>query len=176
MEEQLYLHVPEYDELWYRERIMSDSDTMGYNKGYDLDCDGYDNATGCIAFPESEWREWYDYYIGNEPECFYAYIVRASDGAFIGEVNLHRTDEARYNMGIVIEGKHRGKGYAAKALKLLLERAFEKMHAEAVCNDFEEERVAALKAHLSAGFEICGKTDNILSLELTGERYFKTHK
>ena len=89
MKDLLYLHVPAYEELWYRQKIMQDPDTMCYNKGYDLNFDGYDKLTGCIAFPEKEWAHWYSYFIGQEPVRFYAYIVRESDGEFIGEVNVH---------------------------------------------------------------------------------------
>lgn len=53
--EQLYLHIPSCEELWYRRKIMQDPDTMSYNRGYDLTFDGYDKATGCIDFPEQEW-------------------------------------------------------------------------------------------------------------------------
>lgn len=68
MNEALKLHIPEYSELWYRQKIMNDPDTMSYNKGYNIDFDGYDKETGCIAFPEQKWADWYDYFVGNEPE------------------------------------------------------------------------------------------------------------
>lgn len=44
MKETLYLHIPSYPELWYRQKIMQDPDTMRYNRGYDLPFDGYDKA------------------------------------------------------------------------------------------------------------------------------------
>lgn len=113
MKDLLYLHVPAYEELWYRQKIMQDPDTMSYNKGYDLNFDGYDKLTGCIAFPEKEWAHWYSYFIGQEPVRFYAYIVRESDGEFIGEVNVHiNENDDWYHMGIVLEAKYRGKGYS----------------------------------------------------------------
>ena len=31
MKDLLYLHVPAYEELWYRQKIMQDPDTMCYN-------------------------------------------------------------------------------------------------------------------------------------------------
>ena len=71
---ELYLHTPSYEELWYRQKIMQDSDTMSYNKGYDLDFEGYDKATGCLAFPEQKWADWYTYFNGQEPQRFYAYV------------------------------------------------------------------------------------------------------
>lgn len=174
MNEALKLHIPEYSELWYRQKIMNDPDTMSYNKGYNIDFDGYDKETGCIAFPEQKWADWYDYFVGNEPERFYAYVVRKSDGEFIGEVNVHKSkDDNRYEMGIVIEAKYRGKGYSCEALWLLLQRAFEDMNAEAVHNDFEEERTAAAKTHLSAGFTEYRKENGIIELLITKEQYFR---
>lgn len=174
MKESLYLHIPSCEELWYRQKIMQDPDTMSYNKGYDLDFDGYDKVTGCIAFPEQEWADWYAWFIGREPLRFYAYIVRESDGEFIGEVNVHRNEDAGwYEMGIVLEAKYRGKGYAADALRLLLQHAFEKMNADAVHNDFEAERGAAAQAHLSAGFTKYRQENGIIELLITREQYFR---
>lgn len=177
MKEALYLHIPTYEELWYRRKMMQDPDTMSYNRGYDLDFEGYDKATGCLAFPEQEWADWYAYFIGQEPWRFYAYIVRKADGAFIGEVNVHRNPNAPwYEMGIVLEAKYRGRGYAAEALQLLLQHAFEEMNADAVHNDFEEARSAALRIHLAAGFTIYRKENHILEMMISREQYFRQKK
>lgn len=174
MKESLFLHIPAYDELWYRQKIMQDPDTMSYNKDYDLDFEGYDKATGCMAFPEQEWADWYAYFIGQEPQRFYAYIAREADGAFIGEVNVHRNPNARwYEMGIVIEAKYRGRGYAADSLWLLLQHAFEEMNADAVHNDFEAERSAAVQTHLAAGFAIYRQENGMLELMISREQYFR---
>lgn len=109
MTDKLYLYTPVYSELWYRQKLLSDPETMSYNKGYNLGFEGYDNETGCIDFPQNKWQSWYDYFIGNEPERYYAYIVREDDNAFIGEVNLHKSKNADwYEMGIVLEAKYRG--------------------------------------------------------------------
>lgn len=48
MKESLGLHVPACEELWYRRKIMQDPETMSYNKGYDLDFEGYGRETGVI--------------------------------------------------------------------------------------------------------------------------------
>lgn len=174
MEESICLHIPIYEELWYREKIMQDSDTMSYNRGYQLNMEGYDTETGCIAFSKKAWRDWYDYFIGQEPERFYAYIARREDGVFIGEVNLHRNPDALwYDMGIVLEAAFRGKGYAKQALRLLLQYAFENMAADAVHNDFEAGRIAAIRAHLAAGFTKCDEKDGILEFLITREQYFR---
>ncbi len=174
MRELLYLHTPSYEELWYRQKIMQDSDTMSYNKGYDLDFEGYDKATGCLAFPEQKWADWYTYFNGQEPQRFYAYIVRKTDGIFIGEVNVHRNPNAPWHeMGIVLEAKYRGNGYGTEALWLLLQHAFEEMKVDTIHNDFEEERIAAMQTHLSVGFTIYRKENGILELTISKEQYFR---
>ena len=59
MNKKVYLYTPKLEELWYREQMMIEPDTMGYNKGYE-EFEGYDKETGCIAFPLSRWNTWYE--------------------------------------------------------------------------------------------------------------------
>lgn len=171
----LCLHVPELNEFWYRKKLMEDPETMSYNRGYDLDFAGYDKGTGCIAFPEEEWESCYNYFVGNEPERFYAYLVNTENGEFVGEVNAHKSvGHDWYDMGIVIEAKHRGKGYANEGLRLLLHHAFIDMGAMAVHNSFEKSRNAALKAHEHAGFCKYSEENGVIELAITKERFLNT--
>lgn len=171
----LCLHVPELNEFWYRKKLMEDPETMSYNRGYDLDFAGYDKGTGCIAFPEEEWESCYNYFVGHEPERFYAYLVNTENGEFVGEVNAHKSvGHDWYNMGIVIEAKHRGKGYANEGLRLLLHHAFIDMGAMAVHNSFEKSRNAALKAHEHAGFCKYSEENGVIELAITKERFLNT--
>lgn len=173
----LTLHIPRLDELDYRQRLMQDPHTMSYNKGYDLAFAGYHRDTGCIDFPPSEWAGWHAYFVGQEPKRFYAYVMRLEDGAFLGEVNVHQSgDHPWYEMGIVLEAKYRGQGYADEALRLLLSHAFQALHAQAVHNDFEESRTAALRAHLNAGFVQTGTKNGIAELLLTRERWIQKNR
>ena len=87
--EKLELYIPKPEDLWFYQKMMSDPATMAYNAGWDMDFDGYHKDTGCIDCPDEELPDWYDYWIGQEPERFYAYIKRSSDGAWIGDVNFH---------------------------------------------------------------------------------------
>ena len=172
----LSLYIPQFHELWYRRQMMEDPATMDYNRGYDLSIPGYHPDTGCIDFPESAWKEWFDRWIHREPEKFYAYIVRKSDGEWLGEVCLHRRGgENAYEIGIVLEGKYRCMGYASIALELLLQHAFCQMQAEAVYNRFESSRKAALRIHRSAGFVPMRTENGIPLLCLSKERYFALH-
>lgn len=95
----------------------------------------------------------------------------------MGDVCLRKIDHTNeYEMGIVLESIHRGKGYSKVALKLLLKIVFEKFHADAVHNSFEDARTTALHLHLKVGFSILNKKDKIVNFILTKEQYFKQNK
>lgn len=166
------LHVPEKADLWFRKELLSDPGTMSYNKGYNLGFPEYHNDTGCIDFPEENWDIWYRRWVNAQPERFYAYLRRRSDGAFLGEVNLYQKGpEGWYEMGIVLHSRYRGQGYSKEGMELLLQYAFEGMGAAAVSNEFETSRKAAWKIHEAAGFEPTCKADGLVSLAVTRERY-----
>lgn len=168
----LELYVPGSDELWFRQKMMSDPDTMSYNANWDDDYEGYHRDTGCIDFPESKWKAWHEYWVGNEPESFYAYIKRISDGAWVGDVNFHYTPEQDWwDMGIVIYAPYRGHGYSVPALRLMLARAFLDCGVSRLHNEFEITRQAATDVHLAAGFHEIGIRDGIIHMMLTKEEY-----
>lgn len=177
MMDELELYVPKLDDLWFRQKMMSDSVTMSYNANWNVEWDGYHKDTGCIDFPESEWVEWYEYWIGNKPECFYTYIKRRIDGAWIGEVNFHYSPEKNWwDMGIVIGAPYRGKGYSVPALRLMLNYAFCNCGISILHNGFEVTRPAALRTHLSAGFEEMGIENGLQQVMLTKENYLRYNK
>lgn len=49
MKKELYLKIPEIEELSYRKEMLSDPYTMEYNKGYDL-FNGYNRETRLYRF------------------------------------------------------------------------------------------------------------------------------
>lgn len=173
----LALHVPSLAEMWYRQKLMSDPETMSYNRGYDLSFEGYHRDTGCIDFPESEWERAHRRLTERAPEQWYAYLVRKEDGEFVGEVNVHRsTDGGWYDMGIVVEACRRGQGYGHEGLALLLEYAFEELGVPELRNDFEDTRESAFRIHIAAGFRVCGREDGGVQLALTREEYEKRQR
>lgn len=177
MEDKVYLHVPKLEDLNYRKKILNDINTMEYNKGYEMSFEGYDISTGCIDFPGSKWKNWYFNKVNNKPNSFYAYITRVKDNAFIGEVNIHwNQDKNWYDMGIVIEGKYRGRGYSVEALRKLLEVSFEDYEAPAVHNEFESTREAAIDTHKAAGFSIVNEENGIVELLINRRDYLDNYK
>lgn len=172
--EKLELYIPTLDELHFREKMLSDPETMFYNANYDMDYKGYHKDSGCIDFSKPEWAEWYEYWIGNQPQRFYAYIKRISDGVWLGEINFHYTPEQDWwDMGIVIYAPYRGNGYAVPALRLMMEHAFKNCGVTTLHNSFEIERAAALKSHLSSGFRDCGVVDGIQHVVITRKEYLR---
>ena len=83
----------------------------------------------------------YDELVENEPDRFYAYIKRSSDGVWIGDVNFHYTPEKDWwDMGIVIYAPFRGKGYAVSELKLMIDHAFRICGISRIHNGFNAAR------------------------------------
>lgn len=174
--ELLELYVPQIEDLWFRQKMLSDPETMSYNANYDMDIEGYHKDTGCIDFPESEWEEWHEYWCKEQknadPERFYAYVVRPSDGEFIGEVNYHYTPEKDWwDIGIVLYAPYRGMGYSANALWQLVAQALIRGSVTKLHNAFETDRIAARKCHLRAGFHDAGVENGIQHFILTEEDY-----
>ena len=149
------LYIPKVEDYWYKEKLQNDPKTMSYNSGYNVSYNGYHYDTGCIDFPKEEWIESYNRRIKNNE--FLAYIIDNNINEFIGYVNYqYNKKNNRYECGILIEDKYRGKGYAKESLKLLLNYAKGKGIKE-IYDSFEITRVNALNLFLSLGFKIVKK-------------------
>lgn len=106
----LTAYKPEYDELWFKQRMLSDAATMSYNHTYG----------GVIPFPEECWKEWYDRWIVNADGRRYYRYLRNEDNTFIGEIAYHYDDRLdRYLADIIIFAAYRGKGCGSEALDML---------------------------------------------------------
>lgn len=64
------IYIPKYKDLWFREMLLSDSDTMSYNNAWG----------GTIDFSESKWQRWYNCWIENpDGKRFYRYLVNENN-------------------------------------------------------------------------------------------------
>lgn len=166
----LTLKIPFLEDMPFRQAMLSDPETMTYNRG-GAPWEGYDPATGCIAFPESEWAAWLDAWVGHAPERYCAFL--SDEGRLVGEVNWHRGGR---EMGIVVAAGERGKGYGVQGLRLLTDEAFRLGEIDRLENRFEADRDRALSVHLAAGFVPVREEDGLLILRLTRERYDEKHR
>lgn len=144
------LYVPKLEDYWYEQKLLSDVETMYYNAGYDTDIEGYDYNTGCIEFPPETWKEKFESRKDND--IYLAYIKDGND--FVGYIS-YQYDKSRniYECGLLIESKQRDKGYAKKALKLLLDIA-RYAGVKEIYSCFEDGRGSISNIFLDIGFEI----------------------
>ena len=111
----LELYKPHIEDLWFKEKMMGDEQTMSYNHAYG----------GTILFPKEDWADWHDRWITNHNDKrFYRYIKE--NDVFVGEVAYHFDVERQiYIADVIIYAPCRGKGYGRNGLLLLCEAAKE---------------------------------------------------
>ena len=77
---------------------------------------------GIIDFPESDWADWYNYWVQNtKGERFYRYL-KNENNEFVGEIAYHYNGK-EYIANVIVYAKYRGKGYGKEGLRLLCEVA-----------------------------------------------------
>ena len=110
----LRIYKPNLDELWFREQMMSDKETMSYNDAWG----------GVIPFPKEDWGDWYDWWVVNhENKRYYRYVVDENN-VFIGEIAYHYSSEYKgYMANVLIYSKYRKQGYGTMALQMLCDEA-----------------------------------------------------
>ncbi len=112
----LSLYTPKYEDLWFKQAMMADEETMSYNH----------NWGGTIPFPKKKWQGWYDNWIVNhENRRFYRYL-KNEDGELVGEISYHFDDLLRgYITDVIVYAKYRGRGYGSEGLDMLCAAAKE---------------------------------------------------
>ena len=110
----VFFHRPQAEDLWFREALLADPETMSYNAAWG----------GTIPFPRNEWEKWYDIWVRNPDKCFYRYVVTGKSRSFVGEAAWHYDPGRRICMtDIIIMARYRGLGYGSRALELLCDAA-----------------------------------------------------
>lgn len=153
IQNKIELVVPTQKDLWFKKEIKEDPNTMDYNAGYELSFNGYNRQDGTIATDIKELEEvWAKRWINNEPTNFYYYIKH--NNCFVGEVYAKYDQEKNsHEIGIVIKGEHRGKGFATLAINLLCKKLKE-YGVKNLYHELPMSRKGAIKADLNNGFVI----------------------
>lgn len=152
MNKKINLHIPRVDELEYREKLLSQEDTMSHQKNKNLASKYYHQKTGCIDFPRHKWEAWYEEYTDNESDLFYAF-VQDDNKTNIGEVSFYKSsDGIIHDLNILIESKYRKKGYAQEALYQSLLIAFNKYDANWIELELNQKDNVSIKLFKNAGF------------------------
>ena len=110
----LSIYMPEYRDLWFRQAMLEDEETMAYNRAWG----------GTIPFPEERWGDWYAHWVQRpEGKRYYRY-VRNEAGDFVGEIAYHFDDALPgYTANVIIHAGYRRRGYGGEALDLLCAEA-----------------------------------------------------
>ena len=106
---------PELEDLWFRESMMSDRETMSYNDAWG----------GTIPFPKEDWDEWYTFWVRNSgQERYYRYLKDDANKVFVGEISYH-FDKLRniYLCDVIIKAEFRRRGFGTQGIQLLCEAA-----------------------------------------------------
>ncbi|MBR7020366.1 MAG: GNAT family N-acetyltransferase [Lachnospiraceae bacterium] len=149
----LELITPTLEDMWFRESLMADEETMSYNHAWG----------GTIPFPKEDWEDWYDYWVANpEDERFYRYLK--DENGFVGEIAYHYDSEYDgYVANVIVLARYRGKGYGARGLELLCEAA--KANGIAALYDDIAIDNTAIRLFLKQGFAEQYRTDEIILLK-----------
>ncbi len=147
------LYSPQVEDLWFKEKLMNDKETMSYNHAWG----------GTIPFPKEKWKVWYDkWMINHENKRYYRY-VKENDN-FIGEIAYHFDDERKiYIADVIIHADYRGKGYGKESLLLLCDQAKENGVQE-LYDDIAIDN-PSVSLFMKCGFEEVYRTDEYIMVK-----------
>ena len=151
----LCLYKPTFDELWFRQELLSDPATMSYNNAWG----------GIIPFPQAKWRAWYDIWLAETmDQRFYRYLLDWEARQFVGEAAWH-FDSARqiYLCDVIVHAKYRGRGYGTEGLSLLCMAAKEN-EIDALYDDIAVDN-PSVQLFLNNGFTVQSRTDDVVMVK-----------
>ena len=112
--DKLTLYRPELDDLSFREKWLSDPETMSYNHAYG----------GTVPFPRERWADWYARWIGGEGERYYRYLRLGDSREFVGNIAYYYDEEYGGHLcEVLVAAQYRGRGFGRQGLALLCEAA-----------------------------------------------------
>lgn len=151
----LKLVKPELRELSFRQRMLSDEQTMSYNARWG----------GAIGFPEERWESWYHKWIDSgDPRYFYRYLYSGKLHAYVGEVAYHFEPEtARYLCDVIIYHPYRRKGFGSRGLSLLCDAAREN-GVEILYDDIASDN-PSISVLLKAGFSEVSGNESVCTVQ-----------
>jgi len=150
----LTAYKPDYEDLWFKQQMLSDVQTMAYNHAWG----------GTIPFPREQWEQWYNRWIlHTEGKRYYRYL-KDEAGEFVGEIAYHHDAEINgYMADVIVHAKHRGKGYGSRALEMLCAAAKE----NGICVLYDDIAIdnPAIRLFLKHGFSQVYRTKQTLLLK-----------
>ncbi|MBU5455105.1 GNAT family N-acetyltransferase [Caproiciproducens sp. MSJ-32] len=154
----VYIRNPEFKELSFVEKLWGCEENMK-------------DIGGAYSFPKKKWEMFYKKMVyPTDGKNFFCLIYDLKDNP-VGEVSFHGynsiTKVARIN--VKIDYKHRGRGYASEALKLLLEYYFWTFGGEAIIDSADTKEAKRIFEKL--GFEIINKFKDQVTYKLDRNKF-----
>lgn len=147
-------YKPHLEDLWFRQAMMADPETMSYNNAWG----------GTIPFPRENWEEWYDYWVINPKNRFYRYITTGESRSFVGEAAYHYDNDLNiYLADIIIAARSRRHGYGKAGLEMLCEVAQKEKIPELYDNIAINN--PGINLFLQCGFQEEYRTEEIIMLK-----------
>jgi len=147
-------YKPHLEDLWFRQAMMADPETMSYNNAWG----------GTIPFPRENWEEWYDYWVINPKDRFYRYITTGESRSFVGEAAYHYDNDLNiYLADIIISARSRRHGYGKAGLEMLCEVAQKEKIPELYDNIAINN--PGINLFLQCGFQEEYRTEEIIMLK-----------
>ena len=148
------LYKPHIEDLWFREAMMADPETMSYNNAWG----------GVIPFPRAKWAEWYDYWISNPNKRFYRYISTGKSRSFVGEAAYHYDEDLKlFLTDVIISAKSRRQGFGRAGLLMLCEAAKKEKIPELFDNIAIDN--PGINLFLQCGFQEEYRTEELIMLK-----------
>jgi len=147
---------PELEDLWFRESMMADIETMSYNDAWG----------GTIPFPKEDWEEWYTLWVRNSgQERYYRYLKDDANKVFVGEISYH-FDKLRniYICDVIIKAEFRKQGFGTQGIQLLCEAA-KANGVKALYDDIAADNPST-HLFLKNGFSIEFQNDEIVMVKI----------
>lgn len=146
------LHRPALEELSFRRSLLSDPDTMAYNRAWG----------GTIDFPQERWADWYGRWLeDNSGTRFYRYLYDPKLDAFVGETAYHLDEDlGGYICDVIVSARYRGRGYGTQGLDLLCQAARANGVPRLLDNIAADNPSVSL--FLKAGFREAGRTETYI--------------
>lgn len=151
----LRLYKPTLEDLWFRQELLSDPDTMSYNNAWG----------GVISFPRDKWQNWYNDWLAEKASNrFYRCLFDTAKNQFVGEVAYYFDGLRKiYICDIIVHAKYRGNGYGTEGLLLLCEAA--KENGIVILYDDIAADNPSVQLFLHNGFTVDFQTEDIVMVK-----------
>ena len=148
-------YKPKMCDLWFREKLLSDEETMSYNAAWG----------GTIPFPNEKWAEWYSKWLeAPEYKRYYRYLYETDIDSFVGEIAYHYDEKRKIHIcDVIVLSEYRNRGFGTAGTELICKAAKEN-EISVLYDDIAGDN-PSYKLFLKNGFEIVGKSDGIITVK-----------